>query len=252
MFEPEDIYLVWDKKLVPGIKNFRKEAAGVDYKGTRDHERNKKVYNIEESVHGVVKLLGIKNMFPGIMEGDDTMSWLSENLPGNSVIVSVDQDFLQLVQKTVSVYSPIKDIHITSDNFKSLMGVTPEKFLSYKALIGDKSDNIPGLPKVGDKTAKKILHAGIDTLSDDYQEIYHKNVKLMNLREGYNSYADEVPLYRKQLKESAELQPDMKKFEKLCENMNMKQVVSNISVWRSVFAPSNAMNNIVEKLLQSL
>ena len=191
-------------------------------------------------------------MFPGIMEGDDVMSWLSENLSGNNVIVSVDQDFLQLVQDTVSVYSPIKDIHITNQNFEEIVGVPVKDFLMYKALIGDKSDNIPGVPKVGDKTAKKIISAGIDTLSTEHQEIYAENVKLMDLRLGYTSYAEEVPLYEKQVKELSSLEPDMDKFKQRCEDMNMKQVVNNISTWSSAFSKNNVMNNIVENLLASL
>ena len=252
MFEPEDIYMAWDSRLVRGVKNFRRLAAEVEYKGTRDHERNNKVYNIEQPVHETMTLLGIKNIFPGIMEGDDVMSWLSENLPGNNVIVSVDQDFLQLVQQTVSVYSPIKDIHITTDNFVDIVGVPVEDFLMYKALIGDKSDNIPGVPKVGDKTAKKIISAGVDTLSQEHHEIYTNNVKLMDLRFGYTSYSDEVPLYEKQVKDMADLTPDIDKFKQRCADMNMNQVVNNISTWSSAFSKTNPMNNIVENLLASL
>ena len=252
MFKPNDIYLAWDSRLIKGIKNFRRLARDGQYKGTRDHERNKNVYNIEAPVHETVSLLGIKNIFPGIMEGDDVMSWLSENLPGNNVIVSVDQDFLQLVQETVSVYSPIKDIHITNENFEEIVGVSPKDFLSYKALIGDKSDNIPGVPKVGDKTAKKIIAAGVDTLSAEHYDTYVENVKLMDLRIGYKSYDEEIPLYEKQIEELAKVKPDMDKFKQRCEDMNMNQVVNNISTWSSTFSKNNAMNNIVENLLASL
>lgn len=252
MFDPENIYLAWDKRLVSGFKNFRQVAAGVDYKRTRDKERNKRVYSAEESIHNVTKLLGIKNVFPGVMEGDDIMSWLSENLEGNNVIVSVDQDFLQLVQETVSVYSPIKDIHITQENFTHIMGVDVEDFLNYKALLGDKSDNIPGIPKVGEKTAKKILSRGICGLPEKHLEIWTRNRRLMDLREGYNVHERETVLYSEQVKRLDKLEPDMKKFEEACYTMNIRQVVSNISTWKSVFAPSNAMNNIVEKLLEAL
>jgi 5'-3' exonuclease len=252
MFNPDNIYMAWDKRLVPGFKNFRKTDEDIDYKGNRDQDRNKRVYDNEDITQKVTKLLGIKNVYPGVMEGDDIIAWLCENLPGNNVIVSVDQDFLQLVQETVSVYSPIKDIHITNHNFSDLIGVDVEDFLTYKALIGDKSDNIPGLPKVGEKTAKKILKRGIDTLNTEQASILAKNLKLMNLREGYNVYDNETTLYSEQVKKLDGLEPDMKEFEQLCYSMNIRQVVSNINEWKTLFTSKEVMNNIVEKLLQSL
>ena len=74
----------------------------------------------------------------------------------------------------------------------------------------------------------------------------------MNLREGYNVYDNETTLYSEQVKKLDGLEPDMKEFEQLCYSMNIRQVVSNINEWKTLFTSKEVMNNIVEKLLQSL
>ena len=163
--------MAWDKKLKPKIKNFRQLATEVSYKGNREYNRD--VYNHESLIINLCKLLGVKNMYPGVLEGDDVISWLTGKLKGERVIVSVDQDFIQLTEMdNVSIYNPMKNVTHIKESIFDTFGVKADQFLSYKALIGDKSDNIPGIPRVGKKTAIKIISSGIDSLSEDHRNIY--------------------------------------------------------------------------------
>ncbi len=103
-------------------------------------------------------------------EADDLISAAVVNADASAVrICSTDRDFLQLVDKRVSIYSPVKRLVITTENFaeatapKSSDG-TPspfprERYLQYRVASGDASDNLPGIPGVGALTAAKLLNA---------------------------------------------------------------------------------------------
>jgi len=98
-------------------------------------------------------------------EADDligTLSRICECSDGECVILSGDKDNLQLVSNATSVWITRKGISQTekfSPSYLSeTMGLTPEQIIDYKALAGDTSDNIPGIPGVGEKTALKLLY----------------------------------------------------------------------------------------------
>lgn len=100
-------------------------------------------------------------------EADDLIAGLVQATPGvQKRIVSTDRDFLQLISDETSVYSPVKKLIINSENF--IDAVTPsgartmcprERFLDYRALVGDASDDLPGVPGVGALTAIGLLSA---------------------------------------------------------------------------------------------
>lgn len=96
-------------------------------------------------------------------EADDIIGTLAEK--GSKtleiIIVTGDRDLLQLVTKYVKVYAPIRGLtetHIFDEaEVKNYMGVTPNQIVEYKALIGDQSDNYPGVAGIGPKTAVGLL-----------------------------------------------------------------------------------------------
>ncbi len=104
-------------------------------------------------------------------EADDLIAGLVHATPGvRKRIVSTDRDFLQLIDGETSVYAPVKKLVIDEGNFfeaaaPRTSGGEPvlfprERFLGYRALIGDPSDNLPGIPAVGPLSAAKLLAAG--------------------------------------------------------------------------------------------
>ena len=88
------------------------------------------------------------------------------------VIVSSDKDFYQLLSDRVSMYDPDpkKDSALTFSAFQERFGLSPAAFLEMQALMGDPSDNIPGVPQVGEKTALKLI-SRFGTLDNLYANI---------------------------------------------------------------------------------
>ena len=73
MFETNEIISVWDKRLIRGIKNYRRLAKQTEYKAGRDKERSARVFSHEEKTTEMLNQLGVKNMYPGILEADDVI-----------------------------------------------------------------------------------------------------------------------------------------------------------------------------------
>lgn len=159
--------VVWDYG-----KNKRRLNLFPEYKGTRKHDKTEedKIWYEEfiqqtNILHESLGLFGIKSLRVKGQECDDLIySFISlakfhrEDDENHFVIISTDEDFFQLISPEVSVYSPIKQIYYTYDNFKELFGIAPEYFLGYKILKGDTSDNIVGIQGIGEKTGKALVN----------------------------------------------------------------------------------------------
>jgi DNA polymerase-1 len=93
-------------------------------------------------------------------EADDVLASLarlatSHNI--SSVIVTNDKDILQLVDDSTIIYNPVKEIYIDRDKVKDYFGVLPSQVTDVLALWGDPTDNIPGVPGIGEKTSKELI-----------------------------------------------------------------------------------------------
>lgn len=142
-------------------------------------------------------------------EADDIVGtlcrWANEDPEWDALLVTSDHDYLQLITDQVEV-KLLKSIGFTKykpDNFKEEYGIDPIKVIDLKALMGDSSDNIPGIPGVGEKTALKLLqeHGSLDGIYENIDLIKGKlKEKLMEHRDSaYFSYrmatiCCEVPL----------------------------------------------------------
>lgn len=251
MFQCKNIISVWDKRLVRGIKNYRRLAKTTEYKGTRDADKNEKVFKHEDLTTELLWSVGVKNMYPGILEADDVIYWLSKNTPGKKVVVSVDQDMLQLIDSDTDVYSPIKDVIITSENFKDHTGVEIANFIKFKSLVGDKSDNIPGVPRVGKKTAIKLIESHktddqlFEKLGEENTNLYSNNYKLIDLSEAPRQHPDDTQLYVEQYEKHKSHAPDFEKFKNMTAKLNMQAITNKIHVWKEAFAGEDLNNKLV-------
>jgi len=93
-------------------------------------------------------------------EADDVLASLArmataKGLP--SVIVTTDKDLLQVVDKTTVVFNPAKEVYLDAKQVKEVFGVKPEQVVDVLSLWGDPSDNVPGVPGIGEKTAKNLI-----------------------------------------------------------------------------------------------
>jgi len=111
-------------------------------------------------IHKLTDVLGIPRLDKEKYEADDVIGslarWGEEN-DFEVVIVSGDKDFAQLINENISMFDPMKSKVIDVEAVTTRYGVTPEQFIDYLAIVGDSSDNIPGIKGVGPKGAEKLL-----------------------------------------------------------------------------------------------
>jgi len=243
-FNAYNVYIAWDKKLT-NETNFRNTLTEGSYKGTRDQDRNKDVYASAEGVVKLTETLGVRNIFPGKLEADDVISWLSKNIDGKKIIISVDRDFIQLVAEDISYYNPIKKQLIDVSNFEEEFNLTPKEYLYYKAIVGDTSDNIPGIEGYGKVKGVKLAKAynnyknkgvlELESTIKEHKEIINNNLKLMDLSYGLEQYSEEIDLYKQQIQKLKELKPDFITFKQICEDLEFPSITTRIKDWQAVF-----------------
>ena len=155
-------------------KTFRHEKY-EEYKGGRIETPDdlKKQFPVAKEI---LKAMGIKYLECEGYEADDIVGtyarMVDEDKNFVATIVSSDKDLLQLISDEVSVkLLKSKDyMMMTPDSFYDVYGIKPIRMIDLKSLMGDSSDNIPGVKGIGEKTALKLLHE-YDTLEGVYENI---------------------------------------------------------------------------------
>jgi DNA polymerase-1 len=153
-YEPEHIAAVFD---APG-KTFRDDLY-ADYKANRPKMPDELRAQIEPALKAI-EALGIKVIRIAGVEADDVIGTLATAATASgheTVISTTDKDMTQLVNDRVIVLNTMDDRKLDEDGVEEKFGVRPERIIDYLTLIGDSSDNIPGVPSVGPKTAQKWL-----------------------------------------------------------------------------------------------
>ncbi len=168
--KPDYIAVAFDK----GRITFRNDIF-ADYKGHRPDAPEELLPQFA-LIREVLQTLGIAIYENEGYEADDLIGTISNKLEDvcDVNIITGDRDTLQLVSDKTTVYLTRKGItnmdEMTPETVFSVYGITPEQVVDMKALMGDSSDNIPGVPGVGEKTAAKLL-AKFDNLDSVYERI---------------------------------------------------------------------------------
>ena len=200
MFEPDVTIAVSDKRLIKGVKNYRRQT--TDYKKNRDSSIWEQVHAAEDALEQLMQAQGIHMMYPGILEADDAIAYVCRHVPGACTIVSTDNDMAQLVDHDVQLYSPIKKVLIDVHNFEQHFPVPLNKYLTYKSIMGDASDNIAGLPGHGKVKAKRLAEnydAAFVALPANLQQQQLHNMHMMDLHQGLIEHPEERTCYEQQL-----------------------------------------------------
>ncbi len=148
------------------------------YKATRkpmDEELRQQV----EPLKSLITAMGIKIVSMQGYEGDDILGTLAKRFDDECIIVTGDRDSFQLVSPTTRVFwtkRGVTDIEVYDEARLLQDGFTTSQFIDYKALMGDASDNIPGIAGVGEKTAKALLaeYGSLDSVLEHAAEIKGK------------------------------------------------------------------------------
>lgn len=188
------VVVVWD-----GSPTARRELY-PDYKANRKANRTpqeEQAYNeyreqLPEAML-VLQQAGVRQCWGQNTEADDLIAIAPDildyvNRDGNILVVSEDKDMLQLVSSRVRVFRPIKNEFYDADNFVSKTGLTPEQYLSCRVLEGDDSDNIKGVPGVGEKTSRKLIqqYGSLDAIVNAAQST-DKPAIMVRIREHRNT-----------------------------------------------------------------
>jgi len=199
------LFAVMDKygydSVIPcaeGGNNWRKKEQGSEYKANRESAGIAHYADQSLLLEEVLPTLGMTVVKASGYEADDVIAHISRHSPAYEEIhiLSCDKDLLQLVTNKVKVllFSSAKKMELVDiDGVIRHFGVYPSEVKYFKALAGDKSDNVAGLPKVGPKTAVKIIEESRPQGEDEFLSggdriAFHSKVKpqaaifLANLR----------------------------------------------------------------------
>lgn len=171
----EYIAISFDRKA----PTFRHEIYAA-YKANRPPMPDDLISQIEPVKH-FFHLIGLTEISLDGYEADDVLGTLAAKFKDEFeiVLVTSDKDYCQLVDAKATLFDPMKDVHLDREAVYAKYGIWPEQFIDYLALVGDASDNIPGVKSIGPKTAEALLkehhdldgiYANLDALAPRLKE----------------------------------------------------------------------------------
>lgn len=247
-FRPDDIVIVFDNghskyrtEIIPTYKAHRKKNISIDYESLQ---------NQKKVIMKLLRIFCIKYVFDKNKEynyeGDDFLAHLAIKwAPKKSrrIIVTSDKDFNQLlVKRTTIIFNVRKDQLIYDSNCKVINGYTAKECVDWLCLVGDKSDDIPGYPGIGEKKARKFLDdfTCIENYleSDQFlrgdrdhkvmKEVYERNRKMIDLRWFINHH----PLKKIPMKVPKNIGIKRKALEKIANEYSLSSFYSLIFIQR--------------------
>ncbi len=203
-----------------------------------------------EPLHQLIKAMGLPLIIETGVEADDVLGALAQyaEQQGFEVIISTgDKDMAQLVTDNISLENSMTHTKMDIQGVIDKFGVKPEQIIDYLALMGDTSDNIPGIPKVGTKTAAKWLnkYQTLDKLVTSADEIKGKVGESLRANLEQLELSKQLTTLKTNLNLSYTLE-DLK-----CQPVNsvqLKQQVSDLgfSAWLKQLQQQNPDEKIVE------
>ena len=218
-FNPDIAYFVLE-----GRPKKRLEVS-PDYKGQRVYT-DKDGFNRQRKE--IISL--VKEYFPFIVvkhndfECDDIINHLAVNNHKNDnvTIVSSDTDFIQSIRENIQLYNPVQ---------KKFLEATTYDYVSWKSLVGDKSDNIEGFKGIGNKKAQKLLtdtNALEDFLiKENNRDIYNRNTFMIKFHELNNSEINTIQLH------SLNNKPDWNNLKQIFINYDFNSITKKDKTWNN-------------------
>lgn len=188
-YSPQQVAIIFD----PKGKTFRNDLY-PEYKANRAAMPDDLRQQIQP-LHAAIKALGLPLIVKEGVEADDVIGTLAKQAEkaGYQVLISTgDKDMAQLVNDKITLINTMTNKALDVAGVKEKFGVAPNKIIDYLALMGDTADNIPGVPKVGPKTAAKWIteFGGLDEILQSADKIKGK------VGENLRNHRAELPLAR--------------------------------------------------------
>ena len=193
IFDPTRVLIIWDgkggssnrKNIDPNYKAQR-ATSRITHWGLYDNKEEETEALIGQlfRTQDYLECLPLQQIVIEKLEADDIIAYLAKrasNAGKKVTIVSSDKDFYQLIDKNIQVYAPVKKKTFNMNNIKEEIGVLPQNYNIVKALLGDNSDNIPGVKGLGIKTI----------LSEWKSFTYDKNASLQDIYDHCETQLDQ-------------------------------------------------------------
>jgi len=186
---PDYFAIIFDAKG----KTFRNDLY-ADYKANRPPMPDDLVCQIQP-LHDLIRAMGVPLLMVDGVEADDVIATLSRQAASKgikTVVSTGDKDLAQMVNDNIHLINTMSDVYLDPTGVEEKFGVKPGQIIDYLSLMGDTADNVPGVPKVGPKTAVKWLnqYGSLDEIVAHADEIKGKVGE--NLRE----FLPKLPLSR--------------------------------------------------------
>lgn len=166
-YSPEQMIVIFDAKG----PTFRNEMYS-EYKANRPPMPDDLRTQIAP-LHKIIEAMGLPITAIEGVEADDVIGTIADEQSklGNKVLISTgDKDMAQLVNEHVTLINTMTNTILNPEGVETKFGVKPEQIIDYLALMGDKSDNIPGVPGVGEKTAVGLIQ-GLGSIDNIYKNL---------------------------------------------------------------------------------
>jgi len=257
--KPQAMVVAFDK----GKAEFRIEQF-ADYKAHRK-PMPEGLREQLDMIHGVLGSLGMPVFEEEGYEADDILATLTEKMPEDSelFIVTADRDALQLVSDKVKVIANrkgITDIVVYDpEKVKERYGVEPGQIVDYLALKGDSSDNIPGVPGIGEKTASALIaeygsldqvYANLENIKGRWKTALEQNRESAYMSRELATMRRDVPIEDGELA-GWELKPwDDREVEKLFSSLEFRKLYDRLTALKpSLFSAGGKAPNELESLM---
>lgn len=236
--EPDYIGVIFDTKG----KTFR-HGLYPDYKAHRPQMHDELRSQIQP-LHDVIKAMGLPLIAVEGVEADDVIGTLVAKAKdkGFHILISTgDKDFAQLVNHEVHLVNTMTGVMLDEEGVRAKFGIPPNRITDYLALIGDTVDNVPGVPKVGPKTAVKWLteYGSLENIiqqADSFKgkigDNLRSSLEYLPLAHQLVTIQQDVPL---ELEPDAlkAIQPDNQKLHDLFSELEFKTWLKNIKIERT-------------------
>jgi len=237
-FNSEHMVLVWDSKG----KTLRHEMY-ADYKATRQAPPSD-LFEQKKYIRKFAELIDLAQVEQSGVEADDSIYSLAKNFSAKEfsakdyevLVITSDKDLYQLINDKVQVFDPFKDKIVTAQAFEEERGFPVSKLSFYHSLLGDASDNIPGVKGIGKKGAEELVK-NFDSLEDLYarlDEVPKERIKNALIANKDNAFLSEK-LFLLQYIEQSVTEKDIifdvnnwKNARPLFEELNFKTLVKEI------------------------
>lgn len=222
-------------------QNFRNDIF-PDYKGTRKEIPEDLIPQFS-IIREAVEALNLNHLEMEGYEADDLIATYANMALAQGlevVIVSGDKDLMQLIRPGVEFYDPMKDKFFSPEDVKEKFGVYPEQVVDVQALAGDTTDNIPGIPGIGLKTAAQLVNdfgslEGVLTKAGEIKQNKRRETILANIENARISLQlvtlrGDVPVGHR-IAEYKCLPPEMAKLDRFIETYGFRSIRPRLEKW---------------------